>query len=426
MEPRMEPVVMARQSNRIAATALPKLLRTPGRHADGNGLYLFVAGSKASWVFRYRDRRTSVQRDMGLGSASLLTLAEARAKALEARRMLASGQDPIDSRHAEREAARASQANTKTFGDCALACIEAKRPEWRSGKHADQWRRTLEADGAVLWAMPVASIELRHVLQALEPIWTSKTETASRLRQRIEAVLDWATVRGFRSGDNPARWRGNLESLLAKPSKAKAKGHHAAVPYVEAPAVLAAVRERTSISARLLELVMLSACRVNEAASARWVEFDLDKALWTIPADRMKSGREHEVPLCPALVRMLADMPRVGEFVFPGMTRGGRQKPVVPDSARALLQREIGRAETVHGFRSSFRDWAAERTSYPREVCEAALAHVVADKTEAAYLRTKLLEKRRLLMCEWADFLAQPEPMTAATVTPIGTARAAR
>lgn len=409
---------MARQSNRIAATTLQKLLRTPGRHADGNGLYLFVTESKASWVFRYRDRRTSRQRDMGLGSAALLTLAEARAKALEARRMIANGHDPIDTRTAERDALRARHANAKTFGDCALACIEAKRAEWRSEKHADQWRRTLEHDASALWPLPVGSIELRHVLLALEPIWASKTETASRVRQRIEAVLDWATVRGLRSGDNPARWRGNLEAVLAKPSKSKKRGHHAAVPYVEAPAVLAAVRERTSISARLLELVVLSACRVNEAASARWSEFDLEAALWRIPAERMKSGRIHEVPLAPALVRMLAALPRTSEFVFPGMGKGPKQKPVVPDSARALLQREIGRTETVHGFRSSFRDWAAERTNYPREVAEAALAHVVADKVEAAYRRSTLLEKRRRLMTEWADFLAQPETATA-SVTPI-------
>lgn len=409
---------MARQSNRIPATTLPKLLRTPGRHADGNGLYLFVTDSKASWVFRYRDRRTGRQRDMGMGSASLLTLAEARAKALEARRMIVNGQDPIDTRTAERDALRTSHANVRTFSDCALACIEAKRAEWRSQKHADQWRRTLENDAAALWKLPVASIELRHVLLVLEPIWAVKTETASRVRQRIEAVLDWATVRGYRSGDNPARWRGNLEAVLARPSKSKKRGHHAAVPYVEVPSVLAAVRDRTSISARLLELVMLSACRVNEAASARWEEFDLEAGIWRIPAERMKSGRIHEVPLCPALVRMLAALPRTGDYVFPGMTRGNKQKPVVPDSARALLQREIGRRETVHGFRSSFRDWAAERTNYPREIAEAALAHVVTNKTEAAYRRTTMLEKRRRLMCEWADYLAQPE-VTSTSVTPI-------
>ena len=405
---------MAREIKRLNAVALQKLARTPGRHADGGGLYLFVKESGASWIFRYRDRRTQKLRDMGLGPLAILPLADARSRALEARRLLLDGTDPIDQKKEVREAARTKHNNRRTFGDCALACIEAKRPEWRSEKHAAQWRRTLETDAASIWDKPVDSVGLREVLNVLEPIWAEKTETASRVRQRIEAVLDWATVRKLRTGDNPARWRGHLDALLAKPSKVNKKTHHAAIPHEEVGRILREVRSRTSISARLLETVILTACRVGEAAGARWNEFDLEVGIWTCPPERMKAARAHVVPLPAKLVSMLRALPQAGDFVFPGV----RGKPLVPDSARALLQREIGRSETVHGFRSSFRDWAAEQTNFPREVAEAALAHTLSDKTEAAYRRTTMLGKRRELMEHWAAYLDNP-PAGAGNVIPI-------
>jgi integrase len=333
-----------------------------------------------------------------------VSLRDARAKAQEARSAIARGVDPIGARKAAQRAARAARQG-RTFGEVAVEAIEARAPEWRSSKHAAQWRATLERDGAAIWSTPIERVDREAVLAVLRPIWTEKPETASRLRQRIEAVLDFARVHELRAGDNPARWRGNLDAILPKPSKVRRVEHHAALPWREVPALMVKVRASASQSARLLELVALTAVRVSEAAAATWVEIDLDAATWTIPPERMKSARPHVVPLAPAALALLKALRAEtrSDFVFP---RPRGRAHLVPDAARVFLQRELGfEGATVHGLRSSFRDWCADATDYPREVAEASLAHVLPDKTEAAYRRSTMLDKRRALMADWAAFL---------------------
>lgn len=395
---------MATRINRLTATAAASLATKPGRYCDGAGLYLFTGPGSASWVFRYRDRATGKLRDLGLGSVTAVTLRDARAKAQEARSSIARGVDPIDNRKAAHKAARAALRG-RTFGEIAAETIAARAPEWRSAKHAAQWRATLERDGAGIWSTPIDRVDRDSVLGVLRPIWTDKPETASRLRQRIEAVLDFARVHDLRTGDNPARWRGNLDAILPKPSKVRRVEHHAALPWRDVPALMVKVRASASQSARLLELVALTAVRVSEAAAATWVEIDLEAATWTIPPERMKSARPHVVPLAPAalaLLKALRGETRSG-FVFP---RPRGRAHLVPDAARVFLQRELGFHDaTVHGLRSSFRDWCADATDYPREVAEASLAHVLPDKTEAAYRRSTMLDKRRALMNDWSAFL---------------------
>lgn len=395
---------MATRINRLTATAVASLATKPGRYCDGAGLYLFTGANSASWVFRYRDRATGKLRDFGVGSVRTVTLREARQKAQEARSLVARGEDPIDSRKAAHAAARAA-VRGRTFGEVALETIAARAPEWRSSKHAAQWRATLERDGARLWSTPIDRVDREAVLSVLRPIWTTKPETASRLRQRIEAVLDFARVHDLRAGDNPARWRGNLDAILPKPSKVRRVEHHAAIPWRDLPALMVKVRASASQSARLLELVALTAVRVSEAAAAKWSEIDFDAATWEIPAERMKSARPHVVPLGPPALALLKALRAAtkADFVFP---RPRGRTHLVPDAARVFLQRELGHREaTVHGLRSSFRDWCADATDYPREVAEAALAHVLQDKTEAAYRRSTMLDKRRALMTDWAAFL---------------------
>lgn len=395
-----------------------KSLRLPGRYTDGAGLVLNIAkGGTKSWIFRYRDRQTGKVRELGLGSVLAVPLKRAREKAAECRGMLADGRDPIDTKRQRQTAQRVEKAQLLTFGQCCERYIAAHEASWRNAKHRQQWESTLTTYAAELRPLPVGAITTDLVVKVLEPIWTTKTETATRTRQRIEAVLDWATVRQFRKGDNPARWRGHLDHLLPAPAKVRKVEHQAAMPFGDMPAFMAALRLRRGVSARLLELVILTACRVGEAAAAEWSEIDLDAATWTIPGARMKAGKEHRVALSPAAVALLDGLPKGGRYVFPGT--GKRVQPMNPESARKLLQKDMEHTGiTVHGFRSAFRDWAAERTSFPAEVVEMALAHAIESKVEAAYRRGDLFAKRAKLMEAWAGYLAVV-PASSANVTSI-------
>jgi integrase len=375
----------------------------PGMYGDGGGLYLQVsaAGTK-SWSFRFMLHAKA--REMGLGPLHTVSLAEAREKAREQRKLLLDGIDPIEDRKARRAGERLAAANSMTFQQCAERYIAAQKTGWKSPKHAAQWPATLSAYVyPVFGSLPVQSIDVALVTKALEPIWRTKPETASRVRGRIEAVLDWATVREYRKGDNPARWRGHLDKLLPSRTKVRNIKHHPALPYDEVGEFIAELRQQRSIAARVLEFLILTAGRTGEVIGARWDEFNLAEKVWTIPAERMKGNREHRVPLSHTALAIIDSMKaaRVGgsEYAFPGGRIG---KPLSSMAMLKLLKR-LGRDDlTAHGFRSTFRDWAAERTNYPREVAEMALAHTVGDKVEAAYRRGDLFTKRRRLMDEWA------------------------
>lgn len=391
--------------NKLTAVKVAKLNKT-GRYGDGGGLWLQVSkwGTKA-WQFRYMLNGRA--RQMGLGSIHNLSLKDAREKARQARALLLEGIDPIDARQGQRQQARAETAKRITFREAAERYIAAHRAGWKNKKHGDQWTRTLDTYAfPVIGDLAVADVETSHVMKIIEPMWTSKTETASRVRGRIESILDWATVRHFRQGENPARWRGHLDKLLPAKSKVQKVRHHEAMPYAEVPAFMAELLEHDSISARALEYTILTAARTSETIGARWPEINTKAKLWTVPADRIKAGREHRVPLSGRCLEILAGMPREDRgdgSVFPGV-RVGRGL-----SNMAMLELLRGMTDdgyTVHGFRSSFRDWCAEQTNYTREVAEAALAHIVGDQTEAAYRRGDALDKRRRLMEAWARYCA--------------------
>lgn len=378
-------------------------LKRPGTYGDGGGLYLQVTSTEAkSWILRYQlDGR---RRMMGLGSIEGVRLAAARKLAQDARSLLAKGEDPIEAREAQRAAQRLAEAQAVTFKQAAKQYIEAHEASWRNAKHRWQWGKTLEDHVyPTLGHLPVGAIDTALVLKCLEPIWHTMPETAARLRGRIETVLAAATARGQRSGPNPAQWRNHLDQLLPARSKLRRVKHRSALPYAEMPSLMANLRALDSVSARALEFCILCASRTNEVVGAQWPEIDLATKLWTVPAERMKANREHRVPLSDRAVAILKEVSKVrpGSYVFPGWRNGE------PLSGMALLMclRRLRSAYTVHGTaRSSFRDWAAEQTSFPNIVAEAALAHVVADKTEAAYRRGDLLEKRRALMQAWADY----------------------
>jgi integrase len=374
-------------------------------YADGGGLYLQITNGGASWIYRYM--LAGRAREMGLGPLALFGLSEARAKALDARRLRHEGIDPIEARKAARLRARLDAAKTMTFMECAHGYITAHRAGWRNGKHAAQWEATLATyAGPVIGALPVPVIDTALVLKVLEPIWTAKPETAGRVRGRIEAILDWAKVRGYRTGENPARWRGHLDKLLPARSKVRKVEHHAALPYAEVPGFLVSLREQEGTAARALEFAILVAARTGEVVGARWGEVDLLDKTWTLPAARMKAGREHRVPLSARALAILEEMQRHRHaeegFVFPG----GKLGRPLSNMAFLMLLRRLGRGDlTAHGFRSTFRDWAADRTNFPAEVAEMALAHAVSGKVEAAYRRGDLFEKRRRLMDAWAEFV---------------------
>jgi integrase len=368
----------------------------PGKHEDGHGLRLVVSPSGArKWVFRFM--RAGNRVEMGLGSVPAVSLAQARESAADARRLVKAGKDPVAVRRAERAAGA-----DETFGPFALRLIDTIETAFRNEKHRAQWRTTLTTYVAPIWNKRLADIETDDVLACLKPIWTTKAETASRVRGRIERVLDAAAARGLRSRDNPARWRGHLANLL--PARQKlARGHLAAMPFDDVPAFTERLREVEGVSARALEFTILTAARSGEVLGARWSEIDLEGKVWTVPAARMKASREHRVALSERAVEILSALAavKIGDYVFPGAKRDA------PLSVMALtmVMRRMGQGQfTVHGFRSAFRDWAGERTNFPREVAEAALAHVVGDETERAYRRGDALEKRRALMETWAAF----------------------
>jgi integrase len=395
---------MARTLNRLSAFKVDKA-KKPGMYADGGGLYLRVAdGGSKQWIYRYVTNGRP--RDMGIGPVQVLTLAEAREKAREAAKLRLEGVDPIAHKHATRAAAAVAAASAMTFRQCAEGFIKDNEASWSNHKYRLEWQRSLAAYVfPVLGNLPVAAVDTPLVLKVVKPLWQRVPETASRVRGRIENVLGWATVHHYRSGDNPARWQGHLEHAL--PTVVKGE-HFAAMPYAEVPAFMAKLREQTGVPARCLEFAVLTAARLSEALQATWDEVDLDNAAWTIPGARMKAGKEHRVPLSAAALAVLKDMLAIrhSDYVFPGARHG---KAIGKNMPLRLLNEITGTGATVHGFRSSFRDWAAERTSYPREVAEMALAHAIPDAVEAAYRRGDLFDKRRKLMDAWAAYCAKVE-----------------
>jgi integrase len=377
--------------------------KTPGMYGDGLGLYLQVgSGGARSWIYRFS--LNGSERYLGLGSANAIPLKRARELAAEARQLRAEGVDPIDRRRSDRVAERIANAKTTTFAQCSTQYLMAHEASWRNPKHRQQWRNTLATYVLpTLGHLPVQAVDTDLVLKVLEPIWSKKPETASRVRGRIESVLDWATARELRQGENPARWRGHLEHLLASKSKIGPAEHHPALPYDEIGTFMADLRKRQSISARCLEFTVLTAARTSETIGARWDEFDLEAGIRTIPGARMKGGLEHRVPLAPRVVSLLRELykHRASEYVFTGIKIGQPLSNMTMLKMLALM----GRGDlTVHGFRSTFTDWAHEQTSFPGIVIDMALAHKVSDKVEAAYRRGDLFDKRRKLMEAWADF----------------------
>lgn len=404
---------MARTTERLSAAKVSKA--KPGMYCDGGGLYLQASlGAdgeiKKSWIFRFALHGR--ERQMGLGSLHTVSLAEAREKATGCRKRVRDGIDPIDARNVSLAAAAAENAKAKTFDECAAEYITAQRGGWSNATHRQQWTNSLATYvSPVLGRLPVAAIDVDLVVKTLEPIWEKKPETASRVRGRIEAVLDWATAKKLRQGDNPARWKGNLEHLLSQ--RSRAVEHYTALPYAEIGAFLAELRQNDGVASRALEFAILTAARSGEVLRARWDEIDLRTLLWIVPPARMKAGREHRVPLSAPAVAVLERMARVreSEFVFPGTRRA-----VLSEMAMLAILKRMERDVTVHGFRSTFRDWAAERTNFPNEMLEMALAHTVSDKVEAAYRRGDMFDKRRTLMDAWAKYCAKPAAPTGEVV----------
>jgi integrase len=389
----------------------------PGRYHDGHGLYLQVVNpANKSWLLRFE--RNGRERWYGLGPAHTFSLKEARERACAARQLLHDGIDPIDHRKAPRAARALEAAKAITFRDCAEAYIAANRDAWKNAKHGAQWTSTLKSYVFPhIGNLPVANIDTGLVLKCIEPHWQAKTETMSRVRGRIESILDWATVRKYRSGDNLARWTGHLEHVLPSKSKLAKVNHHAALPYAELPAFMVELRQREGIATRALEFTILTAARTGEVIGAKWDEIDLAAGLWTVPAGHMKAGKVHTVPLSKRAAELLRALPteKRNPHIFIGPTEGVG----LSNMAMTSVLRRTGHGDvTVHGFRSTFRDWAAETTNFPNHVVEMALAHVVGDRVEAAYRRGDLLAKRKQLAEAWSRFCTSP-PVTGATVLPM-------
>lgn len=399
---------MARKAKELGPLAVSKL-NTPGLYFVGGvaGLALQVLPTGGrTWVLRAT--MSGRRRDMGLGGFPDVPLADARAAARNARELIRTGKDPIEEARAAASAKLASRAKDLTFREAAAAYIAAHETGWRNAKHAAQWKSTLTTYAyPQIGSLLVRDVELTHVLSILEPLWSTKTETASRLRGRIEQVLDWATARGHREGLNPARWRGHLDKLLARPSKVTRVTHRAALPVAEVGEFFIALRAADGMGARALEFAILTAARSGEVRGATWAEIDLQAGIWTVPGNRMKAGREHRVPLSGPAIKLLQALPRVeGSALVFSAPRGG---PLSDMTLTAVLRR-MGVAAVPHGFRSTFRDWASERTNYPRDAAEMALAHTIGDKVEAAYRRGDLFEKRRRMMADWATFCGNSIP----------------
>lgn len=394
----------------MLTTVKIKAINTPGRDADQNGLYLQVnkTGTK-SRIYRYQIN--GKRREMGLGSLKQLSLKQARDAAFEAAKFKDQGTDPKTARDVQTEE---TLTNTRTFKECALSYIDEQKDGWKNAKHASQWENTLSQYAyPVIGNLPVDQITTPLVLNILKPIWKTKTETATRVRGRIENILSWAIVHGYREVPNPALWRGHLDMVLPQRNKVQKPKHHAALPYTDMPEFMAKIHQHKSLSSLALQFTILTAARTGEVIGATWGEIDLEKGIWNIPADRMKAEQEHRVPLSKEVIQILTALPSKEGFLFPSLRQG---KHISNMAMLQFLKRDMHRKDlTVHGFRSTFRDWTAEQTHYPNEVCEAALAHTVKNKAEAAYRRGDMLEKRSALMQEWAEFAGY----TTASDTPI-------
>jgi integrase len=411
---------MARKVEKLSPAAV-KNANKPGMYGDGGGLWLHVGPNALdengkptktgkSWIFRFM--LDGKAREMGLGPLHTIGLSEARDLALSCRKKVLEGIDPLDAKHAKRKARKLEAAKAITFKACADKYIAANKAGWRNEKHADQWENTLTTYVyPILGGLSVSEIDTGHVTRVLEPIWTTKSETASRVRGRIESVLSYATTHGWRAGENPARWRGHLENVLPKKSKVSKVEHHAALPWRESGAFMKALAAEQGTGALAFRFAILTAARTGEVIGARWSEIDMQHAVWTIPGDRMKAGVEHRIPLSADVMALLQEAAKLRvdgvDFVFPG---GKKDKPLSNMALLMTLRRMKREDLTAHGFRSTFRDWAAE-TGQPADIAEAALAHTVGDKTVAAYQRGDLLDRRRRLMEAWAAFCAKvPAP----------------
>lgn len=406
---------MGRQINRLTAVGVQRITKS-GYRLDGAGLYLQVreSGSK-SWIFRYR--KNGKLHDKGLGSIQALSLADAREAAAKCRKMLAGGIDPILAAKTHRDAVRLEKARRMTFSQCADAFIDSMRPQWKNEKHVAQWTNTIKTYATPIFGdIPVQDVDTALIRKALDPIWQTKNETASRLRGRLENILDWAKVSGLRVGDNPARWKGHLELLLPSPSKVQKTVHHPALPYPQTSSFIKQLRTQSGNAALALEFTILTAARTSETIGAKWAEFDLAAAIWTIPAIRMKMKKEHRVPLCSRAIEIIEKMKSLeADYVFPG----GRKDMPLSNMAMAAVLKRMERTDiTVHGFRSTFRDWAAETTAYPNEVVEMALAHRISNAVEAAYRRGDLMEKRKALMHAWQVYCERDQPAAIHKIAP--------
>jgi integrase len=395
---------MAIRSKHLLTAAMIKQAKKPGYLSDGGGLVLQVSKNGAkSWLFRYRAPGGKI-REMGLGSSSVVSLADARKRAEAAQRQRSDGHDPIEVKRQRDAQLRLDAAKGVTFRWCAEQFIETNASGWQNEKHAAQWSSTLEAYAyPVFGTVAVASVDTALVTRCLEPIGSTKSETASRVRQRVERVLSWATVRGYRVGANPAAWRGHLDQILPKPSKVRSVQHHRALPIDGVPGLMGELAEREGGSALALRFLALTATRTGEVIGAKWPEIDLTAKLWTIPADRMKAGKEHRIPLSREAIDILreAQKLKINDVIFFGQKPG---RPLSNMAFAALLKRMKRTDFVPHGLRSTFRTWAAERTNYPREVCEMALAHAVGNAVEQSYQRGDMFERRKKLMADWAKF----------------------
>lgn len=399
---------MARATNKLSVKLTEKNDPKPGLYGDGGGLYLQVSNSQTkAWVFRYMMEGRA--RKMGLGDFELVSLKDARKKRDAAYGLVVDGVDPIDERKARKTAQAVEKAKELTFKECAERYIKAHKASWKSEKHAGQWEATLKTYAyPVFGSLPVASVDTGLLLKVIEPIWATKTETASRVRGRIETVLSWAKARGYRHGENPATWRGHVDQLLPRRSQIAPVEHHAALPYGELPAFMAKLRARKGVSARALEFTILTAARTGDTIGAKLPEINKDEKLWTVPAARVKGKkgarkRDHVVPLSKQALAALEDLPVDGEYVFPG----GKEGAGLSNAAMSELLKGMHYSPdvaTVHGFRSTFKDWCMERTGYGDELSEMALAHTIKDKVKAAYHRGDMRDKRRRLMADWAAY----------------------
>ncbi len=395
-------------NNKLTAIKV-KNTNKPGRYPDGGGLFLQVRSAKSkSWVFRFKINGKA--KEMGLGTITVVPLNLARKKVIENKQMILEGKNPIVERKAQK--LRNLSADVPTFSECAKEFIHCRQEGWKNEKHKEQWKRTLEVYTFPIFGRhPVDQVSTELVLKAIRPIWYEKTETADRVRSRVENILDWAKIKGYRNEENPARWRGHLSFLLPSASKTKKVNHHKALSHHEIGNFLCELRKSDGVSARALEFCILTATRTGEVLHAKWSEISFENETWTIPASRMKSEKEHRVPLSTEAISILAGVARhsTGEYIFTSL---GRDRPMSTNSMLMTL-RNIENEVTVHGFRSTFRDWTAEKTAFAREVCEAALAHVVLNKTEAAYRRGDLFLKRKKLMNEWASYCNHPKAPSA-------------